>query len=130
MRWFFLIVVILLSATTAHAGLDLTVADADVRAPEAIQPIKPLSAQRPDASVLAEKRQAMVQQKMMMQKQIMLRKQMAMQREMQRHPIRTRVHFAAGHSYLSEGANNNPASIAFSAERNSGMTTVIWWIMQ
>jgi hypothetical protein len=94
MRKFFLIVVVLLSATTAHAGLDLTVADADVRAPEAIQPIKPLSAQRPDASVLAEKRQAMVQQKMLMQKQIMLRKQMAMQREMQRHPIRTRVHFA------------------------------------
>jgi hypothetical protein len=94
MRWFFLIVVVLLSATTAHAGLDLTVADADVRAPEAIQPIKPLSAQRPDAGVLAEKRQAMVQQKMMMQKQMMIRKQMAMQREMQRHPIRTRVHFA------------------------------------
>jgi hypothetical protein len=94
MRWFFLIVVVLLSATTAHAGLDLTVADADVRAPEAIQPIKPLSAQRPDASVLAEKRQAKVQQKMIMQKQMMMRKQMAMQREMQRHPIRTRVHFA------------------------------------
>jgi anion-transporting ArsA/GET3 family ATPase len=94
MRWFFLIVVVLLSATTAHAGLDLTVADADVRAPEAIQPIKPLSAQRPDASVLAEKRQAMVQQKMMMLKQMMMQKQMAMQREMQRNPIRTRVHFA------------------------------------
>jgi len=30
---------------------------------------------------------------MMMQK-LMMRKQMAMQREMQRHPIRTRVHFA------------------------------------
>ena len=94
MRWFFLIVVVLLSATTAHAGLDLTVADADVRAPEAIQPIKPLSAQHSDASVLAEKRQATIQQKMMMQKQMMIRKQMAMQREMQRHPIRTRVHFA------------------------------------
>jgi len=93
MRKFFLIVVVLLSATTAHAGLDVTVADADVRAPE-IQPIKPLSAQRSDASVLAEKRQAMVQQKMIMQKQMMIRKQMAMQREMQRHPIRTRVHFA------------------------------------
>jgi hypothetical protein len=35
-----------------------------------------------------------MQQKMAMQKQIMMRKQMAMQREMQRHPIRTRVHFA------------------------------------
>jgi len=94
MRWFFLIVVVLLSATTAHAGLDLTVADADVRAPEAIQPIKPLSAQRPGASVLANKRQALVQQKMIIQKQMMMRKQMVMQREMQRHPIRTRVHFA------------------------------------
>jgi anion-transporting ArsA/GET3 family ATPase len=94
MRKFFTIGLLLLSATTAHAGLDVTVADADVRAPEAIQPIQPLSAQRPDASVLAEKRQAMVQQKMIMQKQMMIRKQMAMQREMQRHPIRTRVHFA------------------------------------
>ena len=94
MRKFFLITVVHSSATTAHAGLYVIVADADVRAPVAIQPIEPLSAQRPDASVLAEKRQAMVQQKMMMQKQIMLRKQMAMQREMQRHPIRTRVHFA------------------------------------
>src|SRR6267142_653119 len=94
MRWFFLIVVVLLSATTAHAGLDLTVADADVRAPEAIQPIKPLSAQRPDASALAAKRQAMTQQTMMMRKQMMMQKQMAMQREMQRHPIRTRIHFA------------------------------------
>jgi hypothetical protein len=94
MRWFSLIVVVLLSATTAHAGLDLTVADADVRAPEAIQPIKPLSAQRPDASALAAKRQVMTQQTMMMRKQMMMQKQMAMQREMQRHPIRTRVHFA------------------------------------
>jgi anion-transporting ArsA/GET3 family ATPase len=94
MRKFFLIAVVLLSATTAHAGLDLTVADADVRAPEAIQPIKPLSAQRHDASALAAKRQAMTQQKIMMRKQMMMQKQMAMQREMQRHPIRTRVHFA------------------------------------
>ena len=94
MRKFFLIAVVLLSATTAHAGLDVTVADADVRAPEAIQPIKPLSAQRPDASALEAKRQAMTQQKMMMKKQMMMQKQMAMQREMQRHPIRTRVHFA------------------------------------
>ena len=31
---------------------------------------------------------------MAMQKQMMMRKQMAMQREMQRHPIRTRFHFA------------------------------------
>jgi len=36
----------------------------------------------------------MIQQKMAMQKEIMMRKQMAMQREMQRHPIRTRLHFA------------------------------------
>ena len=91
MRKFFLIAVVLLSATTAHAGLDVTVAAADVRTPEAIQP---LSAQRPDASALEAKRQAMTQQKMMMKKQMMMQKQMAMQREMQRHPIRTRVHFA------------------------------------
>src|SRR5450631_884919 len=94
MRKFFLIAVVLLSAATAHAGMDVTVADADVRAPEAIQPIVPLSAQHHDASVLAEKRQAMMQQKMTMQKQMMIRKQMAMQREMQLHPIRTRLHFA------------------------------------
>jgi hypothetical protein len=94
MRKFCLIAVVLLSATTAHAGMDVTVADADVRAPEAIQPIVPLSAQRHDASVLAEKRQAVIQQKMTMQKQMMIRKQMAMQREMQLHPIRTRLHFA------------------------------------
>jgi hypothetical protein len=55
---------------------------------------QPTSAQRPDASALAARRQAEMQQKMMMQKQMMMRKQMAMQREMQRHPIRTRVHFA------------------------------------
>jgi hypothetical protein len=84
MRKFFLIAAILLSATAAHAGADLTVAGADV------QPTAPSSAQRPDASVLAAKRQAMIQQKMAMQKQ----KQMAMHREMQLHPIRTRVHFA------------------------------------
>ena len=87
MRKFFLIAVVLLSATTAHAGLDVTVAAADVRTPEAIQP---LSAQRPDASALA----AMIQQKMAVQKEMMMRKQMAMQREMQLHPIRTRIHFA------------------------------------
>ena len=91
MRKFFLITAILLSATTAHAGLDATVADADTRAPEAIQSS---SAQRPDASELAAKREAMIQQKMAMQKQMMMRKQMAMQREMQRHPIRTRLHCA------------------------------------
>jgi hypothetical protein len=82
MRKFFLIAAILLSATAAHAGADLTVAGADV------QPTAPSSAQLPDASVLAAKRQAMIQQKMAMQKQ------MAMQREMQLHPIRTRLHFA------------------------------------
>jgi hypothetical protein len=88
---FFLIAVVLFSSTTAHAGLDVTVAAADVRTPEAIQPIEP--AQRPDASTLAAKRQAMIQQKMIMQTQMMMRKQMAMQREMQLHPIRTRIHF-------------------------------------
>jgi hypothetical protein len=91
MRKFFLIAVVLLSATAAHAGLAVTAANADVGAPEATQSS---SAQRPDASAFAAKRQAMTQQKMMMQKQMMMRKQMAMQREMQRHPIRTRVHFA------------------------------------
>ena len=88
---FFLIAVVLFSATTAHAGLDVTVAAADVRTPEAIQPIEP--AQRPDDSTLAAKRQAMIQQKMIMQTQMMMRKQMAMQREMQLHPICTRIHF-------------------------------------
>jgi len=90
MRRFFLIAAILLTATTAHAGLDTTVASADDRPPEATQSS---SAQRPDASALAAKREAMIQQKVAMQKQMMMRKQMAMQREMQRHPIRTRVHF-------------------------------------
>jgi hypothetical protein len=90
MRKFFLIAVVLLSATAARAGLDVTAANTDVRAPEASQPS---SAQRPEASALAARRQAEMQQKMM-QKQMMMRKQMAMQREMQRHPIRTRVHFA------------------------------------
>jgi hypothetical protein len=84
MRKFFLISAILLSATAAHAGANLTVADAGV------QPTTSSSAQLPDASVLAAKRQAMIQQKMAMQKQ----KQMAMQREMRAHPIRTRLHFA------------------------------------
>jgi hypothetical protein len=79
MRKFFLIAVVLLSATAARAGLDVTAANTDVRAPEASQPT---SAQRPDASALAARRQAEMQQKMIMQ------------REMQRHPIRTRVHFA------------------------------------
>ena len=94
MRRFFLIAAILLSATTAYAGLDTTVASADaddVRAPEAAQSS---SAQRPDPGALEAKREAMIQQKMAMQKEIMMRKQMAMQREMQRHPIRTRLHFA------------------------------------
>jgi hypothetical protein len=84
MRKFFLIAALLLSATAAHAGPDLTVASADV------QPTAQSSAELPDASVLAAKRQAMIQQKIAMQKQ----KQMAMQREMQLHPIRTRLHFA------------------------------------
>ena len=91
MRKFLLIAVVLLSATAAHAGLAVTAANTDVRAPEASLPS---SAQRPDASAADEKRQAMIQQKMAMQKQMMMRKQMAMQREMQRHPIRTRFHFA------------------------------------
>ena len=84
MRKFFLISAVLLSATAAHAGADLTVADAGV------QPTAQSSAQSPDGSALAAKRQAMIQQTMAMQKQ----KQMAMQREMRRHPIRTRLHFA------------------------------------
>jgi hypothetical protein len=89
MRKCFLVAIVLLSATTARAGLDVTASNADVRAPEATQPS---SAQGADAS--AAKRQAMIQQKTMMRKQMMMQKQMAMQREMQRHPIRTRVHFA------------------------------------
>ena len=88
MRKFFLIAAILLSATAAHAGANLTVADAGV------QPTTSSSAQLPDASVLAAKRQAMIQQKMAMPKQMMMQKQMAMQREMRAHPIRTRLHFA------------------------------------
>jgi hypothetical protein len=84
MRKCFLIAAVLLSATAAHAGANLTVADAGV------QPSAPSSAQLPDASVLAAKRQDMIQQQMAMRKQ----KQMAMQREMRLHPIRTRVHFA------------------------------------
>jgi hypothetical protein len=91
MRKFFLITAILLSATAAHAGLDTTVADANTKAPEAAQAS---SAQRPDAGAAAAQRQAIMQQKMAMKKQMMMQKQMAMQREMQRHPIRTRLHFA------------------------------------
>lgn len=91
MRKFFLITAILLSATAARAGLDTTMADANVKAPEAAQAS---SAQRPDAAAAAAQRQAMMQQKMAMKKQMMMQKQMAMQREMQRHPIRTRLHFA------------------------------------
>jgi hypothetical protein len=93
MRKFFLITAILLSATAAHAGLDTTVADANTKVPEAAQAS---SAQRPDAgaAAAAAQRQAMMQQKMAMKKQMMMQKQMAMQREMQRHPIRTRLHFA------------------------------------
>ena len=88
MRKFFLIAAVLLSATAAHAGSDLN--SASNVASSDVQPDAQLSAQLPDASVLAAKRQAMIQQKMAMQKQ----KQMAMQREMQLHPIRTRLHFA------------------------------------
>ena len=84
MRKFFLISAILLSATAAHAGANLTVASADV------QPAAQSSTEVPDANVLAAKREAMIQQKMAMQKQ----KQMAMLREMRLHPIRTRLHFA------------------------------------
>ncbi len=91
MRKFFLITTIVFSATAAHAGLDTTVANADVKAPEAAQTS---SAQRPDAGAAAAQREAMMQQKMAMKKQMMMQKQMAMQREMQRHPIRTRLHFA------------------------------------
>jgi len=93
MRKFFLIAAIFLSATAAHAGATLTLARADD-----VQPAAPSSAQLPDTSVLAEKRQAMIQQKMTMQKQKLMamqkQKQMAIQREMQLHPIRTRFHFA------------------------------------
>jgi hypothetical protein len=91
MRKFFLIGVVLLSATAAHAGLDVTAATADAKAVETSQPS---SAQRSDAGALAAKRQGMMQQNMMMRKQMMMRRQMAMQQEMQRHPIRTRFHFA------------------------------------
>lgn len=96
MRKFFLITAILLSATAAHAGLDTNVADANVKAPEAPQTsaAQASSAQRPDAGAAAAQRQAIMQQKMAMKKQMMMQKQMAMQREMQRHPIRTRLHFA------------------------------------
>ena len=97
MRKLFLISAVLLSATAAHAGADLNVAGADVQpaAQSAVQPAAQSSEQLPDdASALAAKRQAMIQQKMAMQKQIAMQRQMAMQREMQRHPIRTRLHFA------------------------------------
>ena len=62
MRKFFLISAVVLSATAAHAGADLTAAGADV------QPTAQSSTQLPDAGVLAAKRQAMMQQKMAMQK--------------------------------------------------------------
>ena len=99
MRKFFLMAVILVSATAAHAGADLTVAGADVQpttAPSsaAVQATAQSAAELPDAGDVAAKRQAMIQQKMATQKQIAMQRQMAMQREMQRHPIRTRLHFA------------------------------------
>ena len=90
MRKFFLIAAIVLSTTTARAGLNTTVASAE-RPPQATEAP---SQQRPDASALAAQREAMMQQKAAMKKQMMMQRQMAMQREMQRHPIRTRVHFA------------------------------------
>jgi len=86
MRKFLLISVVVLSASAAHAGLDVTAANTDPRPPEATRQTQPSSARRPDADVLAAKRQAMIQQKTMMRKQMMMR-------EMQRHPIRTRIHF-------------------------------------
>jgi hypothetical protein len=89
MRKFFLISAVLLSATAAHAASDPTAAGADQPTASASS-----SAQAPDASAIAAKRQAMIQQQMAMQKQIAMQKQMAIQREMQLHPIRTRVHFA------------------------------------
>jgi hypothetical protein len=97
MRKFFLVSAILLSATAAHAGADLNVAAADIQPTaqsSAVQPTAQSSEQLPDASALAAKRQAMIQQKMAMQKQIAMQRQMAMQREMRLHPIRTRFHFA------------------------------------
>ncbi len=88
MRKLFLIGAVLLSATAAQAGLsdhpELKTADAKTAGNT-----QPPSGQRPDDSALAARRQAMIQQK----QQITMRKQMAMQREMQRHPIRTRIHF-------------------------------------
>ena len=90
MRKLFLITAIVLSTTTARAGMDTTVANAD----RSSQAMESSSQQRPDASALAAKREAMMQQKAAMKKQMMIQKQMAMQREMQRHPIRTRLHFA------------------------------------
>jgi hypothetical protein len=91
MRKLFLITAIVLSATAAHAGLDTTVANAD-RAPQATEASS--QQQRPDAGAMAAQREAMMQRKAAMKKQMMMQKQMAMQREMQRHPIRTRLHFA------------------------------------
>jgi hypothetical protein len=90
MRKLFLITAIVLSTTTARAGFDSTV----VNAGRSSQAMESSSQQRPDASVLAAKREAMMQQKAAMKKQIMMQKQMAMQREMQRHPIRTRLQLA------------------------------------
>jgi hypothetical protein len=90
MRKFFLVAVVLLSATAARAGLDVTASNTEVSAPRAGQ----LSSGQQGADAGAAQRQAMMQQKAMMRKQMMMQKQMAMQREMQRHPIRTRVHFA------------------------------------
>jgi hypothetical protein len=98
MRKFFLLSAILLSATAAHAGPNLTVASADIppvaSSPVQSSPPAQSSAQLPDAADMAAKRQAMMEQKMAMQKQKQMAMRMAMQREMQQHPIRTRVHFA------------------------------------
>jgi hypothetical protein len=90
MRKLFLTTAIVLSTTTARAGFDSTVGNAD----RSSQAMESSSQQRPDANVLAAKREAMMQQKAAMKKQMMMQKQMAMQREVQRHPIRTRLQLA------------------------------------
>jgi hypothetical protein len=99
MRKLFLTTAIVLSTTTARAGFDSTVGNAD----RSSQAMESSSQQRPDANVLAakreammqqKKREAMMQQKAAMKKQMMMQKQMAMQREVQRHPIRTRLQLA------------------------------------
>ena len=48
MRKFLLISVVVLSASAAHAGLDVTAANTDPRPPEATRQTQPSSARRPD----------------------------------------------------------------------------------